>query len=165
MDLGTLIKPGIFVLSSLGSGILYSLMASESNEYFQDDNTSTSWMSAIFIMAIVFLMVLFTSGCGSPFNISRGGQEMKDRIAVSSVISVVLNAMLAFVYFTSYSNNPNFKRKNFFIFAAVIQFMILVGGIFFWAQMRVNNSGGGGGRRGGGYEGDGPKNPGGLPGF
>lgn len=138
-DLGSLIKPGVFALSTVGSGILYSLLASETNEYFSDDNTATSWMSAIFVMALVLMVVLFTTGCGDPFNIKMSnGQEMKNRIAVSAAVSVILNAVLAFVYFTSFSNNPNFKRKTFFIFAAVLQFLVLASGVFFMIKARAD---------------------------
>jgi hypothetical protein len=137
-DLGSLIKPGVFALSTVGAGILYSLLASETNEYFADDNTATSWMSAIFVMALVLMVVLFTTGCGDPFNIRVNGQDMKNRIAVSAAVSVILNAVLAFVYFTSFTNNPNFKRKTFFIFAAVLQFLVLASGVFFMIKARAD---------------------------
>jgi hypothetical protein len=137
-DLGSLIKPGVFALSTVGSGILYSLLASETNEYFSDDNTATSWMSAIFVMALVLMVVLFTTGCGDPFNTRVNGQEVKNRIAVSAAVSVILNAVLAFVYFTSFTNNPNFKRKTFFIFAAVLQFLVLASGVFFTIKARAD---------------------------
>lgn len=137
-DLGSLIKPGVFALSTVGSGILYSLLASETNEYFADDNTATSWMSAIFVMALVLMVVLFTTGCGDPFNTRVNGQEVKNRIAVSAAVSVILNAVLAFVYFTSFTNNPNFKRKTFFIFAAVLQFLVLASGVFFMIKVRAD---------------------------
>jgi hypothetical protein len=95
-------------------------------------------MSAIFVMALVLMVVLFTTGCGDPFNTRVNGQEVKNRIAVSAAVSVILNAVLAFVYFTSFSNNPNFKRKTFFIFAAVLQFLVLASGVFFMIKARAD---------------------------
>jgi hypothetical protein len=42
------------------------------------------------------------------------------------------------VYFTSFTNNPNFKRKTFFIFAAVLQFLVLASGVFFMIKARAD---------------------------
>jgi hypothetical protein len=140
--LGKALKPIIFTVSSLGTGILYSLIASETNEYFEDDNTATSWMVSIFISSLLLLLVMQTDGCGETLYIQTGrnssGQTVSsmNRLTSGAYASVIGNLLLSLFYFMTVISNPSFKRKNFFVFGAIMQFLVLASGWGLWMYQR-----------------------------
>jgi hypothetical protein len=137
--LGKYLKPIIFTVSAFGTGLLYSLIASETNEYFEDDNTSTSWMVSIFITSLILLLVMQTDGCGESIRVNTGtfngvAVTSANRLVTAAYVTIFANIVLCIFYFMSINSNPSFKRRNFFIIGAIAQFLILIGGYGLWLQ-------------------------------